>query len=63
MKKEKTYKLELVDTKKYKGEWIAFVKGKIVSHGKVLKDVIEKAKKIGNDPIIDKVPEQDILVL
>lgn len=63
MNREKKYKFELIDMNKYRGEWIAFVDGKIVSHGRVLKDVLERAKKIGKEPIIDKVPQQDTLVL
>lgn len=63
MNNEKKYKFEPIDMNKYRGEWIAFVEGKIVSHGKMLNDVLEEAKKMGKDPVIDKVPEQDTLVV
>lgn len=63
MNNKENYKFELIDMNKYRGEWIAFVDGKIVSHGKVLKDVLERAKETGKEPIIDKVPQQDTLVV
>ncbi len=63
MKPNEKYKFELIDMTKYRGEWIAFVKGKIVSHGKVLKEVIAQARKLDDEPIIDKVPEHNTLIV
>ncbi|MFH1777237.1 MAG: DUF5678 domain-containing protein [Candidatus Omnitrophota bacterium] len=63
MKKKKQYKFELIDMNKYRGEWIAFIDGKIFSHGKVLRNVLERAKKTGKEPIIDKVPQQNTLIV
>ncbi|MEW5759128.1 MAG: DUF5678 domain-containing protein [Candidatus Omnitrophota bacterium] len=62
MLRQRTYKFEPINMNKYRGEWIAFVAGKIAAHGKVLKNVVKQAKKIGKDPIIDKVPEQETLI-
>lgn len=63
MNKEKKYEFEPIDMNKYRGEWIAFIDGRIVSHGRVLKDVIQEARKTGKEPVIDKVPQQDTLVV
>lgn len=52
-----------VDIDKYRGEWLAWVGNKIVAHGKDFKSVAEKAKKISKNPIFDKVPEKDVLVV
>ena len=47
---------------KYKGEYIAISGERIVAHGKILKDVIAEARKIDPDPLICKIPTQDILI-
>lgn len=51
-----------VDMDKYRGEWLAWVDDKIVAHGVDFKRVVKEAKKFSIDPILDKVPEKDILV-
>lgn len=48
---------------KYKGEYIAVVGEQIVAHGTDFVEVIEKAKKISDDPLIDKVPKWDVMVV
>ncbi len=53
------------DTSKYKGEWIAIAKDRIVAHGKDAEKVYKKAvKKVKEVEIsLAKVPEKQMLVL
>lgn len=51
-----------VDIGKYRGEWLAWDGNKIIAHGKDLKSVSVKARKISKRPVFDKVPEEDIFV-
>lgn len=53
------------DTSKYKGEWIAIAKDRIVAHGLDAERVYKKAaKKVKKAEIsLAKVPEKQLLVL
>lgn len=51
-----------IDMNKYRGEWLAWENNKIIVHGRDLKTVSEKARKISKHPVFDKVPEEDIFV-
>ena len=53
------------DTSRYKGEWIAIAKNRIVAHGQDAEDVYRKAvKKTGNKDIsLAKVPDEQMLIL
>jgi len=48
---------------KYRGEYIAVSGKRIIAHGKILKDVMEEARKIDPDPLISKIPTQEILIV
>ncbi len=53
------------DTSKYKGEWIAIARNRVVAHGedaeKVYKKALKKVKKV--EISLAKVPEKQMLVL
>jgi len=48
---------------KYRGEYIAVSGKRVIAHGRHLKDVMAKASKIDPDPLIYKVPVQEILIV
>jgi hypothetical protein len=48
---------------KYRGEYIAVSGQRVLAHGKILKDVMDQARKTDPDPLLCKVPTQDILVV
>ncbi len=54
--KKKTFGMYPRDEDSFAGEYIAVVKGKIVSHGKDPREVFETAKKINQKPLFTKVP-------
>lgn len=58
-----TYKFQRVDLNKYRDEWVAFVNGKIIAHGKDLMAVSHKAERISKHPIYEKIPSHDTLVV
>ena len=47
----------------YRGEYIAIWGERVVAHGHNLKEVLEKAQPIDSNPLIYKVPVQDILIV
>lgn len=53
------------DTAKYKGEWIAIGKNKIIAHGKDAQIVYQSAKKKAPKSNISlaKAPDEQVLVL
>jgi len=51
-----------MEVAKYTGQYIAVVGKKIVAHGYNFEKVYEKAKKYGEDPVFDKVPNAEVLV-
>lgn len=53
------------DTSKYKGEWIAIAKNKVIAHGKDAQEVYEIAKKKApkSDVSLAKTPDEQMLVL
>lgn len=53
------------DTSKYKGEWIAIGKNKVLAHGKDAQEVYKSAKKKAPKTIISlaKAPDEQVLVL
>lgn len=53
------------DTSRYKGEWIAIAKNKVIAHGQDAQDVYKKAvKKTGSKDIsLAKVPDEQMLIL
>lgn len=48
---------------KYRGEYIAVSGERVLAHGKILKDVMNQARKTDPDPLLCKVPTQDVLVV
>lgn len=54
-----------MDTSKYKGEWVAIAKNKVVAHGTDAQKVYQTAKKKAPDKDISlaKAPEEQMLVL
>lgn len=48
---------------KYRGEYIAVSGKKVIAHGKHLREVMKRAKKTDPDPLICKVPTQEILIV
>jgi len=48
---------------KYRGEYIAVSEQQVIAHGKDLRAVLEQAHKFDPDPLISKVPSQEILVV
>ena len=53
------------DLNRYRGEYVAIVDEKVVTHGENAKEVWEKAKKRYPDknPALAKIPRDDILIL
>jgi len=53
------------DTSKYKGEWIAIAKNRVLAHGKDAQKVYEIAKNKAPKSIISlaKAPNEQVLVL
>lgn len=53
------------DTSKYRGEWIAIAKNKVIAHGKDAQEVYEIAKKKApkSDVSLAKTPDEQMLVL
>ena len=43
----------------YAGEYIAIVDDTVVAHGKDFKQVLQEAKKYGEEPLFHKVPAAD----
>lgn len=54
-----------MDTSKYKGEWVAIAKNRVVAHGNDAQKVYQAAKKKapGKDISLAKAPEEQMLVL
>ena len=52
-----------LDLDKYRGEWIALAKEKIIAHGRDLNKVANKAEKITKKPVFEKIPESEVMVL
>jgi hypothetical protein len=48
---------------KYRGQYIAVSGKRVIAHGKHLRAVLQKARKIDPEPLIDKIPVQDTLIL
>lgn len=53
------------DTSKYKGEWIAIAKNKVIAHGRDAQKVYESAKKKAPKASISlaKPPNEQVLIL
>ena len=53
------------DTSKYKGEWIAIAKNRVVAHGKDAQKVYQSAKKKVSKTNISlaKTPDEQMLIL
>ncbi len=53
------------DTSKYKGEWIAIAKNKVIAHGKDAQEVYRSAKKKApkSDISLAKTPDEQMLIL
>lgn len=47
---------------KHRGEWIAVVGKKIVSHGKRFEKVLEKAQEVAKEPVLLKIPKEEVVV-
>ena len=54
-----------MDTSKYKGEWIAIGKNKVIAHGEDAQKVYQVAKKKApkSDISLAKAPDEQMLVL
>ena len=50
------------DLEKYKGEWVAISDNTVISHGKDLKKVVEKAKAEGKKFLLAKVPSGETMI-
>ena len=48
---------------RHKGEYIAVSGESVIAHGTNLADVMREAKKSDPDPLICKVPTQEILIV
>ncbi|MEW6619205.1 MAG: DUF5678 domain-containing protein [bacterium] len=48
---------------KYRGEYIAVAGEEIVAHGIDFIGVIEKAKKVSDDPLIAKIPKEELMIV
>ena len=48
---------------KHRGEYIAVSGERVIAHGKHLRDVMRQAAEVDTDPLICKVPTQEILVV
>lgn len=60
LKKQYNWFLEHPDIEeKYAGEYIAIVDDQVVAHGKDFGDVLEEAKRHGEEPLFHKVPVAD----
>lgn len=51
-----------MEVAKYAGQYIAVIGKKIVAHGHDFEKVYEKAKRYGENPLFDKVPDMEIVV-
>ncbi|MEK6859727.1 MAG: DUF5678 domain-containing protein [Nanoarchaeota archaeon] len=63
--KQDNYELFLeTDVSEYIGEWIAICDGKIISHGKKVKEVLAEAnnKCPGKKPLIARIPEKETMI-
>jgi hypothetical protein len=59
-------KIDVVDVRKYGGEWIAYSEkssGKIFAHGKDFKKVFALTKRKIKKPVFEYVPSEETLVL
>ena len=60
LKKQYNWFLEHPDVEeKYAGEYIAIVSNQVVAHGNDFREVLEEAKKYGEEPLFHKVPAAD----
>jgi len=52
------------DISKYIGEWIAVCEGKIIAHGKTLKNVAREAKSacLGKKFLLARVPDKETMI-
>lgn len=57
--------LARTDLSDYAGQWVAVCEERIVSHGEILKNVIEQAKVTcgSRQPLLFKVPNAGVLIL
>lgn len=53
-----------LNLKKYVGEWVAVYQGKVVSHGKNVKEVAIEAQKVcGNNKfLLSRVPTEETMI-
>lgn len=62
---ENNYDIYLkTDVSKYIGEWIAICDGKLVSHGKKVKEILKQANSLfpGKKVLIARVPEKETMI-
>ena len=52
--------LEGVDTSRYRGEWVAIAKDKVIAHGKDLRLIEQQIMECKGIVTIAKVPKADI---
>jgi len=52
------------DVSRYIGEWIAICDGKVITHGKKVKEVFNEATKKcpGKRPFIARIPENESMI-
>ncbi|MDI6735537.1 MAG: DUF5678 domain-containing protein [bacterium] len=50
-------------TQQYRGEYVAVIGEKIVTHGTNLDEVIDKAEKIEELPLVAKIPKDEVLIV
>ncbi len=62
---EKNYHFYIeTDVSRYIGEWIAVCEGKIIAHGKILKNVAREAKSLcfGKKFLLARVPDKETMI-
>ena len=53
-----------IDLSSYTGEWVALCNGKVISHGRNVKQVLKEARQScpGKRPLIARVPEKETMI-
>lgn len=50
-------------SEKYRGKYIAIIDKKVVAHGKSLHEVLNIAERLGEEPLISFIPQEETLIL
>lgn len=65
MKASESYQISLEEMRKYAGQYVAVMEGKVVASGKNLYKKIEKLEKKYSDKeiVVTYIPTEDLLIL